>query len=86
MAYIFNLSALSLVNDYLSNRKQRIKIENTFNTWIEIVFGVPLDSILGPLLIKSFFADLLIIIRDIHIANYADDNTPYLSLIILMIL
>ena len=28
-AYGFNLSALRLVHDFLSNRKRRIKIENT---------------------------------------------------------
>ena len=53
---------------------------------MEIVFGVPLGSILGPLLLKIVFTDLLIIIRHIHIAIYADYNTPYLLLIILIIL
>ena len=28
-AYSFNLPSLRLMHDYLSNRKQRIKIENT---------------------------------------------------------
>ena len=31
-AYGFTLSALRLINDYLSNRKQRTKIENAYNT------------------------------------------------------
>ena len=39
--YGFNLPALRLVRDYLSKRKQRIKIENTYITWMEIIFGVP---------------------------------------------
>ena len=39
-AYSFNLPVLRLIHDYLSNRKQRIKIENTYITWMEIVFGV----------------------------------------------
>ena len=37
IAYGLNLSALRLVNDFLSNRKQGIKIENTGSTWMEIV-------------------------------------------------
>ena len=31
--YIFNYPALRLINDYLSNRKRRIKIESTYITW-----------------------------------------------------
>ena len=36
-AYSFNLPALCLIHDYLSNRKQRIKTENTYSAWMEIV-------------------------------------------------
>ena len=43
------------------------------------MFGVLQDSILGPLLINIFLADLFLIHSDIDIANFADDNTPYLS-------
>ena len=60
-AYGFSLPALRLVNDYLSNRKQKTKIENTYSTWVDIIFEVPQGSILGPLLFKVFLADLFLL-------------------------
>ena len=57
-AYGFSLPALRLINDYLSNRKQRTKIENTYSVWLDIIFGVPQGLILGPLLFNVFLLDL----------------------------
>ena len=51
-AYTFNNPVLRLINDYLSNIKQRIKLDNTHITWIETVFGNTEGSILRHLLIS----------------------------------
>ena len=53
-AYGFSLTALKLVHNYLSNRKQRTKINSTYSSLLEIIFGAPQGSILGPLLFNIF--------------------------------
>ena len=78
-AYGFSLTALKLIHDYLSNRKQRNKINSSDSSWHEIIFEVPQGSILGPLLFNIFLIDLFFIVKNTDIASYADDNTPYIS-------
>ena len=63
----------------MSDRKQRVRVNNSYSIWFEIVFGVPQSSIFAPLLFNIFLADLFFILNKIDIANYTDDNTPYIS-------
>ena len=54
-AYGFSFAALRLIHSYLTNRKQRTKVNLSYNSWEEILFGVPQRSILGSLLLIYFF-------------------------------
>ena len=75
-AYGFDLKALTLVLNYLRNRKQRVKINSSYSYWSDLLFGVRQGSILRPLLF-IFTCDLFYFKENVDTASYADDNTPY---------
>ena len=69
------MPSLKLINSYLFKRRQRIKINDVYSSWSEILFGVPQGSILGVLLFD--ICDLSMFLPKDGITDYADDNTPY---------
>ena len=78
-AYGFSFAALKLIHSYLTNRKQRTKVNSSYSSCEEILFGVPQRSILGPLLFNIFLCDMLFVMNDIDFASHANGNTPYVS-------
>ena len=76
-AYGFQIDALRLVHDYLSNRKQRVKLNETFSSWRNIEYGVPQGSILRSLLFNIHICYLFYFLDNLDIASYADDTTLY---------
>ena len=76
-AYVFSEQALLILSSYLSNRKQRVKINNTFSSWTDLIQGVPQGSVLGPLLFNIYLNDLFFSLKNINVCNFADDPTPY---------
>ena len=78
-AYGFSISALRLIYSYLANRKQRTKINSSYSSWEEILFGVPQGSILRPLVFNIFLCDMFFVLSQTDFASYAEENTPYVE-------
>ena len=76
-AYGVDRNALKLVYDYLSDRSQKTKVGSSFSDYLDIIYGVPQGSILGPLLFNIDLCDLFFEDYSSDFANYADDTTPY---------
>ena len=74
-AYGFSEEALMYILSYLSNRKQCVRINDTYSEFENIITGVPQGSILGPLLFSRSMNDLFFFILIASVHNFADDNT-----------
>ena len=76
-AYGFSYEPLKVMYNYLTDRKHRTKVNNSFGDFIDSLLGVPQGSILGPLLFKIYICHLFFFVEEDNVTSYADDTTPY---------
>ena len=65
------------MHSYIKRRRQGVKINGTESVFKILQSGIPQGSILGPILFNILINDLFFLIKDVSLANFADDNTMH---------
>ena len=74
-AYGVSEETTTFFHSYLKRRGQRVRIDDILSSLQVLIPLVPQGSILGPILFNIFLNDLLEVLKNCDIYNFADDNT-----------
>ena len=74
-AYGLDEKAVNLIQSYMSNHKQCVRVQNIHSSLFDILKGVPQGSILGPIIFNVFLNDIFLFVEKATLFNYADDNS-----------
>ena len=75
--YGFNGTTLKWFSNYLTCRKQCVKLNGITSSFLDVVMGIPQGSILGPILFLLFANDLPNCITRCQCNLFADDTILY---------
>ena len=65
--YGFSYQPLKFMYSYVTDRKHRTKLNNSFSDFIGLLLGVPQGSILGPLSFKIYICDLFLFVNKVMV-------------------
>ena len=67
-------SVLSKLTQFLSHRSQHVMVDGCRSKLVNVISGVPLGSVLGPLLFLLYTSDIFFSLEN-KLIGYADDST-----------
>ena len=71
--------ALELIKSYLSDRKQNVNVLDEESSELDVIYGVPQGSVLGPLLFLLYINDINSSSKDGLFVLFADDTNIFVS-------
>ena len=65
--------ALNWIEAFLSNRRQKVRVNGSESSWAPVLSGIPQGSILGPILFSLFVNDIPGLLKSL-VSMFADDT------------